>query len=96
MEYHAAHMSSFPGGSAWAMARDIGKGYLLITDRHLLRLMSAQIDKLVFELEKQLREARRDQPDLSDIEALRRRNQTIQRLTGARRIVEGVRRKRRK
>jgi TolA-binding protein len=78
------------------MARDIGRGYLLITDRVLLRLTPAQVDRLVFELEKQLRAVRGEQPDLSDIEALRQRNQMIQRLTGARRIVEGVRQRRRK
>ena len=88
-------MSSFPGGSAWAMARDIGKGFLLVTDRLLLRLTAAQVGRLSFELEKQLRTVRREQPGLADIEALRQRNQSLQRLTGARRIVENVRRKRR-
>jgi hypothetical protein len=88
-------MSSFPGGSAWAMARDIGKGFLLVTDRLLLRLTAAQVDRLSLELDKQLRTVRSEQPGLTDIEALRQRNQTLQRLTGARRIVENVRRKRR-
>lgn len=89
-------MSSFPGGSAWAMARDIGKGFLLVTDRLLLRLTAAQLDRLSLEIEKQLRTVRSEQPDLANIEALRQRNQTLQRLTGARRIVESVRRKRRR
>ena len=88
-------MSTYPGGSAWAMARDIGKGYLLVTDRILLRLRPAQIDTLVLELDKLVREVRRDQPDLADIDSLRQRNQTLQRLTGARRVIESVRRKRR-
>ena len=78
------------------MARDIGKGYLLLTDRSLVRLTSAQIDRLAFEIDKQVRAARSEQPDLSDIEALRLRNQTLQRLAGGRRIIEDVRRKRRK
>ena len=88
-------MTTYPGGSAWAMARDIGKGYLLVTDRILLRLKPAQIDTLVLEVDKLVREVRRDQPDLSDIEKLRQRNQTLQRLTGARRVIESARRKRR-
>ena len=78
------------------MARDIGKGYLLVTDRILMRLTPAQVDTLAFEAEKYLREVRREQPDLSDIEALRQRNQTIQRLTAARGVIESVRRRRRK
>lgn len=77
------------------MARDIGKGFLLVTDRLLLRLTAAQLDRLSLEIEKQLRTVRSEQPDLANIEALRQRNQTLQRLTGARRIVESVRRKRR-
>ena len=77
------------------MARDIGKGFLLVTDRLLLRLTAAQLDRLSLQIEKQLRTVRSEQPDLAKIEALRQRNQTLQRLTGARRIVESVRRKRR-
>jgi hypothetical protein len=78
------------------MARDIGKGFLLVTDRILLRLAPAQVDNLAHELDKLMRGVRSEQPDLADIEALRQRNQTLQRLTGARRIVESVRHKRRK
>lgn len=89
-------MSSFPGGSAWAMARDISKGYLLVTDRLVLRLTPGQVDTLIHELDRLLRGVRSEQPDLSDIEALRQRNQTLQRLTGGRRIIESVRRRRRK
>ena len=77
------------------MARDIGKGFLLVTERILLRLSPAQIDRLNVEVERLIREVRSQQPDLADIEALRRRNQTLQKLTGARRVIESVRRKRR-
>lgn len=77
------------------MARDIGKGYLLLTERVLLRLDRSQLDRLTLEVDKLIREVRRDQPDLADIEALRNRNQTLQRLTGGRRVIESVRMRRR-
>jgi len=89
-------MGSFPGGSAWAMAKDIGSGFLLVTERTLQRLTAVQMDQLFFEIDKQLRDVRSQQPDLADIDALRDRNRRIQRLTGGRRVIEAVRRKRRK
>ena len=94
--YHAGQMSGFPGGSAWAMARDIGNGHILLTERSLARFSLVQIDKLAFEIEKQLREIRGQQPDLEDIAALRSRNQRIQRLNSSRQVLESARRKRRR
>ena len=94
--YHASHMSGFPGGSAWAMARDIGNGHIMLTERSLARFSPAQIDKLGFEIEKLLREIRGQQPDLDDIGALRSRNQKIQRLNSSRQVLESARRKRRR
>ena len=77
------------------MARDIGNGYLLVTERTLIRLEKAQLDQLDFEIDKQLREIRGKQPDLADIEALRDRNRKIQRLSTGRRILQAVRGRRR-
>ena len=87
-------MGGFPGGSAWAMAKDIGSGFLLVTERTLQRLTTVQVDQLSFEVERQLRDVRSQQPDLADIDALRDRNRRIQRLNGGKRVIETVRRKR--
>lgn len=77
------------------MARDIGNGFILLTERSLARFNAAQIDRLIFEVEKQLRGIRGNQPDLEDIAALRGRNQRIQRLTSSRQVLQAARRRKR-
>ena len=77
------------------MAKDIAGGYLTVTDRTFLRLKAGQVEQVVFEIQRKLREIRGQQPDLEDIDALRLRNQAIQRLSSALRMAEAVRRKRR-
>ena len=89
-------MSVFPGGSAWAMARDISDGFLLVTARTFGRMQAAQIEQVVAEINRRLRDVRSEQPDLDDIQALRKRNMRIQRLNGALTIVRGLRSKRRR
>ena len=76
-------MGTFLGGSAWAMAGQIGDGYILVTDRTWIQLNRGELDKLAFELDKLLRETRSVQPPLDDIQALQQRNRKVSRLTGA-------------
>jgi hypothetical protein len=73
-------MGNFPGGSAWAMAKDIAEGYLLVTDRTFMRLLPAELEQLAFEIDRALREVRGDQPSLDDQPALQQRNRKITRL----------------
>lgn len=89
-------MANFPGGSAWAMARDIAGGYLLITQRSFAKLAPAELDKLGFELDRMLREARGEQPPLDDIPALQQRNRKIQRLNTAQMMLRSYRTQRRR
>jgi len=77
------------------MARDIGGGYVLVTPKLLGKLTLPQLEKLGFELDRRTRDIRSQQPDASDITAVQQRNRQIQRLTAARRMLEGDRRKRR-
>jgi hypothetical protein len=74
---------AFPGGSAYAMTRDIAGGYTLVTDRTFRMLSAADLDKLSFEMDRHLRELRGDQPPLDDIPAIQQRNRRIQRLNQA-------------
>lgn len=73
-------MGNFPGGSPWAMARDMGDGYLLPTERTFSRFEAAELDQIGFELERILRDARGAQPPLDDLPAIQQRNRKIQRL----------------
>jgi hypothetical protein len=76
-------MGTFMGGSAWAMAGQIGDGYILVTERTWVRLDRGDLERLAFELDKLLRELRSEQPPLDDIPAIQQRNRKVSRLTGA-------------
>jgi len=94
VQYHRAVMGSFPGGSAWAMARDVGDGYVLVNERTFARMSSSDMDKIGFELERRLREIRGSQPDQSDGSALLLRNRRLQRVAHAKAVLDGYRAKR--
>lgn len=85
---------AFPGGSAYAMARDIAEGYQSVTERTFQRMNRAELDKLVFELDKQLRSIRGTQPDHGDTQEIQKRNRRIQRLNTAKMILRSYRQKR--
>ncbi|HXU47060.1 MAG TPA: hypothetical protein VN783_16140 [Thermoanaerobaculia bacterium] len=72
---------AFPGGSAWAMARDIAEGVQLVTERSFKNLTRADLDQLGFEIDRALREQRGQQAALEDLPAIQQRNRRLQRLT---------------
>jgi hypothetical protein len=74
-------MASFPGGSAWAMVRDIADGYYLLTERSFRAFNRAELDKIQFELDRRLRDLRGEQPALDDLQAIQLRNRRLQRLS---------------
>jgi hypothetical protein len=76
------------------MARDIADGYVQVSERTFVRMTRGQIESIGFEIERRLRDIRGEKLDLEDVKALRLRNQRLQRLMGARRILNGVRSKR--
>ena len=76
-------MSPYMGGSAPAMASQISEGYTLLTAVQLKRLTDPEMDLLLFELEKILRDARGEQVVLEDIPALQVRNRKLSRLQNA-------------
>ncbi len=86
-------MAAFPSGSAWAMARDIGEGFLMVTELTYRRLTSPELDKLSFELDRLLRELRGEQPDLGDTLKVQKRNRRIQRINGAQIMLRAFRHK---
>ena len=88
-------MANFPGGSPWAMAKDIAAGNLLVTERTFRPFDPAQLDKVGFELQRHLREVRGELPPPDDSRALQDRHRRIQRLTSAATILNNSRRRRR-
>ena len=76
-------MSPYMGGSAPAMAAQIAEGYTLLTAVQLKRLTDTEMEQLLFELEKILRDARGESVDLEDIPALQVRNRKLSRIQNA-------------
>ena len=74
---------SFLGGSAYAMARDVGEGYILLNLILLRRMTAEQLKQLRFEIEKLLTGVRGEQPSLDNILAVQHRNRKISRLNSA-------------
>ncbi len=79
----------FPGGSAYAMARDVGEGYLLVTERTFKTMTRADLNQVVFELDRYLRELRGDQPALDDQPAVQLRQRKMQRINTVLTMVRG-------
>lgn len=84
---------AFSGGSAYAMARDVAEGYLLVTERNFKTMSRSDLDQLVFEFDRHLRELRGEQPPLDDVTALQQRQRRMQRLNTALMIVRSYRTK---
>lgn len=80
-------MAGFPGGSAWAMARDISEGHLLVTERTFARLKDREMDSLGFELDRLLRSVRGSQPETGATREVQLRQRRLQRITGAKRML---------
>ena len=76
-------MGNFMGGSAWAMAQQIGDGFILVSERTYKRLERVELEKLAFEMDKLLREVRSEQPSLDDISAIQQKSRTETRRAGA-------------
>lgn len=81
----------FPGGSAYAMARDVAEGYLLVTERTFKTLSRSDLDQLAFEIDRHLRELRGDQPALDDLPAIQTRQRKMQRLNSTLQMLRGYR-----
>lgn len=86
-------MASFLGGSAFAMARDIGEGYQTVTERTFKGYTRGEMDQLGFEIEKALREIRGDNTALADLSEVQSRNRRIQRLNTALMVLRTARQK---
>lgn len=76
-------MSKFAGGSAYAMARDIGEGYITVTQRTFKNMSGSEMRQLQFEIDRSLRELRGSQCATDEQNVVRARNRKIQRLTTA-------------
>jgi hypothetical protein len=65
------------------MARDIGEGYVLVTERSFKQMTPAEITQLTFEIDRHLRELRGSQSATDENLVVQARNRKIQRLNSA-------------
>ena len=75
------------------MARDVGEGYLLVTERTFKTMSRSDLDQVVFEMDRYLRELRGDQPALDDLPGIQQRQRKMQRINSALSIIRGYRMK---
>ena len=86
-------MSGFAGGSAWAMAREIAGGFILVTDRTFRPMSPAQVNQLGHEIERLLRELRGGATSEEALLELQVRQRKIQRLNTTMMILRAFRQK---
>ncbi len=89
-------MSPFMGGSAPAMAGQVADGYTLITAVQLRRLSDPELQQLLVELERILRDTRSQVLAPDDIAAIQGRNRKLTRVTGVLQQIQLTRSKRRR
>jgi hypothetical protein len=64
---------------------------MLLTERSFKTLTRADLDQLVFEIDRHLRELRGDQPALDDLPGIQLRQRRMQRLNSALMMLRGYR-----
>ena len=74
---------AFLGGSAYAMARDVGEGFILLNANLLKRMNAEELRQLRFEVDRLLTSVRGDQPSMDNMLAIQTRNRKISRLNSA-------------
>ena len=89
-------MGHYLGGSAPAMVRQISEGFTMVNAVMLRRFEVRELDTLVFELDKKLRELRGEHVNLDDTVALQAKNRRISRLESGIRVIRGTLQQRRR
>jgi len=74
---------AYLGGSAFAMARDVSEGYILLNANLLKRMSGEELRQLRFEVERLLTGIRGGQLSLEDTLAIQSKNRRISRLNSA-------------
>ncbi len=88
-------MGTFIGGSAFSMSKEIMEGYILISPNSLKKFSNPEMQTLQLELEKLQRELRSEQIQVDNVEAVKKKNRRIQRITSALTTIKNVMQSRR-
>jgi hypothetical protein len=82
-------MSSFMGGSAYAMAHQLAEGFILLTAASLRKFNPGELRLLETELDKLAREIRAENPAGDDTQAIQKKNRKLSRINQAGLIIRG-------
>ena len=74
---------AFSGGSAYAMARDVSEGFVLLNVNLLKRLKGDELKTLRFEVDRLLASIRGEQHALDDVAKIQQKNRKLSRLISA-------------
>lgn len=77
------------------MVREIAGGFLIVSERTFARFGPGELQQLSFEIERLLKDVRAQTPDLEDLNAVRLRQRTMQRLNSAQMMLRAYQMKRR-
>ena len=88
-------MSPFLGGSAFTMARDIGEGFVQVTERTFRGMGDGELQQLAHEAERYMRELRGESGVQEDMPELQARQRRLQRLRQAMSILRAYQQKKR-
>ncbi|MCZ6779783.1 MAG: hypothetical protein V3U86_13960 [Acidobacteriota bacterium] len=81
-------MAHFIGGSAYTMAKDIAEGLILLNGTMLRRFSRADVQQVLFELDKIVRESRSIIVEQADIQAIQKKNRRLSRIMSALQILK--------
>lgn len=76
-------MSVFIGGSAYNMVRDVADGFIIVSERTFRNYGPVEFAEFSREANRLLTEVRSDQPALTEIEAIQKRQRRMRRLQQA-------------
>lgn len=82
-------MAHFIGGSSYTMAKDIADGLILLNGTMLRKFSRAEVQQVLFELDKLARESRGIVVEQADIQAIQKKSRRLSRITSALLILKG-------
>ena len=88
-------MSPFLGGSAFNMARDIGEGFVQVTERTFRTMGDGELQQLAHEAERYMRELRGESGVQEEMPELQARQRRLQRLRQAMAVLRAYQQKKR-
>jgi len=86
-------MSPFLGGSAFSMSRDVGEGFVQVSERTFRGMTDGEMQQLAYEVERYMRELRGESGVQENTAELQARQRRLQRLRQAMTVLRAYQQK---